>query len=178
MTSKKGIRYGNRFLWAYDVAAGVFLKHLIDEAEASEEADSPWLSQAVAQWRPQAVITEFGLTLEEEWSSSQRQTFIELAERACEKLAMRESIPTEEIVNWPLGDNLRIDLRGPDEVSTAPVVELGRAIIAIVSGNLPPSPEGGAWYYGLPGGRTSMRMKPSWDESARYSRKVQTDPSE
>jgi hypothetical protein len=178
MTKEKGVRFGDRFFWAFDVAAGVFLKHLIDEAAASEGADAPWLSEAVSRWRPQAVVTEFGLTLEEEWSSSQRQTFIELAERACGKLAMRESIPEEEIVNWKLVDNLRIDTRGAKEVLTAPVIELGRAIIAIVSGNLPPSPEGGAWYYGPPGGRTSIRMQPSWDESASYSRRVRKDPDE
>ena len=86
MTATKGIEFEGRFFWAYDVAAGVFLKHLIDEAEASEQADAAWLSQAVSDWRVQAVIIEFGLTLEEEWSSAQRQIFTELADAACKKL--------------------------------------------------------------------------------------------
>jgi hypothetical protein len=30
MTATKGIEFEGRFFWAYDVAAGVFLKHLID----------------------------------------------------------------------------------------------------------------------------------------------------
>jgi hypothetical protein len=97
MTATKGIAFEGRFFWAYDVAAGVFLKHLIDEAEASQQADAPWLSQAVSRWRVQAAVTECGLTLEEDWSSAQRQTFIELAEAACKKLAARESIPAKEI---------------------------------------------------------------------------------
>lgn len=83
MTATKGIEFEGRFFWAYDVAAGVFLKHLIDEAEASEYADEPWLSKAVSSWRLQAAITEFGLTLEEEWSGAQRAIFIELAEAVC-----------------------------------------------------------------------------------------------
>jgi hypothetical protein len=163
MTATKGIEFGNRFFWAYDVAAGVFLKHLIDEAEASGQTDVPWLSQALSDWRVQAAITECGLTLREDWSSEQRQTFIELAEGACKKLATRESIPAEEIVSWPLVDDLRIFPRGAKEVLTAPVIELGRAIIALVSGELPQSPKGEAWFYGTPTGRSTIRMDPEWN---------------
>ena len=88
----------------------MFLKYLIDEAEASEQAGEPWLSDAVSHWRVQAAITEFGLTLEEEWSSAQRQIFIKLAEGACKKLTTQESIPAEEVASWPLTDELRIFL--------------------------------------------------------------------
>jgi hypothetical protein len=160
MTATKGIEFGNRFFWAYDVAAGVFLKHLIDEAEASGQADVPWLSQALSDWRLQAAITELGLTLKEDWSSAQKQTFIELAERACQKLALRESIPANEIASWPLVDDLCIFPRGAKEVLTAPVIELGRAIIALVSGDLPQSPDGEVWFYGTPDGRSLLRMDP------------------
>ena len=161
MTATKGIQFEGRFFWAYDVAAGVFLKPLIDEAEASGQADAPWLSKAMSSWRVQASITELGFTLEEEWSSAQRQTFIKFAEGACQKLATRESIPAEEIVSWPLVDELRVSPRGAKEVLTAPVVELGRAIIALVSGSLPQSPEGEAWFYGTPTGRSTIRMAKS-----------------
>lgn len=164
MTATKGIKFGDRFFWAYDVAAGVFLKYLIDEAERSEETNSPWLSQAVSDWRVQAAITEFGLTLKEDWTSSQKQTFIELAERACRKLATRELIPAEEIASWPLKEDLRIFPRSNTEVPTAPVIELGHAIIALVSGNLPRAPQGEAWFYGTPTGRSTLRMNPPWDE--------------
>jgi hypothetical protein len=105
------------------------------------------------------VITEFGLTLGEEWSSAQRHIFIELADAACKKLATRESIPVEEIASWPLKDDLRIFPRTAKEVLTAPVIELGRAIIALVSGELPRPPEGEAWFYGTPTGRSTIRMR-------------------
>lgn len=154
---------GRRFFWAYDVAAGVFLKHLIDEAEASVHANEPWLSKAVSSWRVQASITEFGLTLEEEWSSAQRAIFIELAEDACKKLEIRESIPAKEVASWPMTDKLRIFPRSATEVLTAPIIELGRAIIALVYGNLPPSPKGEAWFYGTPTGRSTIQMDPSWN---------------
>ncbi|HKF46723.1 MAG TPA: hypothetical protein VKB38_05150 [Terracidiphilus sp.] len=158
MTATKGIEFGGRFFWAYDVAAGVFLKYLVDEAEASECANVPWLSEAVSRWRVQAALTECGLALEEKWSSAQRQVFIELAEGACEKLATRESIPAEEIAGWPLVDDLRIFPRSKTEILTAPIIELGHAIIALVSGNLPRAPKGEAWFYGTPKGRSTIRM--------------------
>jgi hypothetical protein len=164
MTATKGIRFGNRFFWAYDVAAGVFLKYLIDEAEASEDAKEPWLSDAVSHWRLQAAITEFGLTLEEQWTTAQRQVFIKLAEDVCRRLATRESIPAEEVASWPLKDDLRIFPRSRTEVLTAPIIELGHGIIAIMSGNLPRAPVGEAWFYGTPTGRSTIRMDPPWDE--------------
>lgn len=71
MTATKGIKFEGRFFWAYDVAAGVFLKHLIDEAEASEQAGEAWLSEAVSDWRAQAAIAEFGFTLKEPKNSGQ-----------------------------------------------------------------------------------------------------------
>jgi hypothetical protein len=158
MTKTKGIGFEGRFFWAFDVAAGVFLKYLVDEAEASEHANEEWLSDAVCRWREQAAITEFGLTLREQWSGAQRQIFIELAEGACNKLAAQESIPAEEVESWVLVDDLQICARGAKEVLTAPVIELGHAIIALVSGNLPRPPEGEAWFYGTPTGRSTIQM--------------------
>jgi len=112
VTATKAITYSERGFWAYDVAAGVFLKHLIDAAEASEEATAPWLSEAVSSWRVQAVITEFGFTLEEDWSAEQRESFIALAEEACAALAARDVIAAEEVVSWPFVDDMRIHPRG------------------------------------------------------------------
>jgi hypothetical protein len=42
---------------------------------------------------------------------------------------MRTSIPGEEIVAWPLLDDLRIYPRGATEVLTVPVIELGHGLI-------------------------------------------------
>ncbi len=133
MTSTKGIHFEGRFFWANQVAAGVFLKYLVEEAEASEHADEPWLSEAVSRWRVQAGIVEFSLTLEEQWSSAQREIFIMLADGVCKRLASRESIPGEEVASWRSVDNLRIgDFVPGVEICTAPIIELGHAIIALV----------------------------------------------
>ncbi len=153
MSKTKYVEYAGRGFWAYDVGLGVFLKHLIDAAEASDEAGTAWLSTAVSSWRDAACIPDIGLTLDAGLSAMQRQAFVALAEDACARLAKRLSIPAEEIVAWPMLDNLRIFPRGAPEVDTAPVVELGCAFIALVSGELPEAPAGNVWIYGTEAGR-------------------------
>jgi hypothetical protein len=156
VTKTQFVNYANGGFWAYDVALGVFLKHLIDAAEASGQADTTWLSSAVSSWRTVACFSDYGLTLDANWSAAQRQTFVALAEDACARLAARESIPAEEIAHWQLLEDVGIFPRGATEVLTAPVVELGRAIVALLSGRLPEAPEGKHWLYGTPTGRETL----------------------
>ena len=73
-------------------------------------------------------IADISLKLDESWSPAQRRTFVALAEDAT-RLATRTPIPAEEIVAWPLLDDLRIYPRGATEVLTAPVIELGHGLI-------------------------------------------------
>jgi hypothetical protein len=153
VSQTKYVEYADHGFWAYDVALGVLLKHLIDAAEASDEAGAAWISAAVSSWRAAAGIPNFGLTLDAGWSEHQRQKFVALAEDACARLAKRVSIPAGEIVAWPILDDLRIFPRGALEVETAPVIELGRAFIELVSGELPEPPAGKIWIYGTETGR-------------------------
>ena len=162
MSKTQFVRYGSRGFWAYDVALGIFLKHLIDTAVVSDQANTPWLSSAISSWREVACISDYGLTLDPNWSVAQRQIFIALAEGACSTLAARESIPAEEIVAWPLLEDLHIFPRGKPEVFTGPVVELGRAIIALVSEDLPEAPPGQDWFYGTPTGRGTIGRHKSY----------------
>ena len=156
MTATQYVEYENRGFWAYDVALGVFLKHLIDAAETSGQAETAWLATAISSWREVACFSDYGLTLGAGWSAAQKRDFIALAEDASAKLAKRASIPAEEITGWRLLDDLRIFPRGATEVLTAPVVELGRAIIELVSGELPEAPDGKFWFYGTPTGRQTL----------------------
>ena len=163
VSKTQSVTYEHNGFWAYDVAAGVFLKYLIDAAQASAEANTPWLSKAVLDWRVWAVVGDFEIGLGENWPTEQRATFVGLAEKACSALAARNSISAEEIVNWHFVDDYRIHTRGTKEVATAPVIELGRAMIALVCGELPQAPKGEAWIFGLPEGRSTIRMDASWD---------------
>lgn len=166
MSKTKFVEYGdlNRPLdvlphgfWAYDVALDIFLKHLIDAAEASEQADTPWLSDAISSWR-YACVPDYGLALDANWSAQQRRTFLALAEDACARIAARASIPAEEIVSWEILEDVYLYTRGQVEVLTAPIIELGRAIIALVSGELPEAPQGEIWLYGTPQGLQTLQM--------------------
>ena len=159
MSRTKYVEYRDRGFWAYDVAPDIFLKHLIDAAKASEEAGAPWLSAAIADWMRTASIAGIGLSPDPGWPGAQRQSFIELAGDACAVLEKRESISAEEIMAWPMLDDLRIYPRGVAEVFTAPVIEPGRAVIALVAGMLPDAPKGRAWFYGTETGRQTIGMK-------------------
>jgi hypothetical protein len=151
------VEFGNHGFWAYDVALGVFLKHLIDATEVSGQSDTTWLVSAVSSWRSVACISDFGLTLDKDWSVAQRQEFVALAEAANASLASRESIPAAEIARWQLLDDLRVFPRSATELFTAPIIELGHAIIALVSGRLPEAPEGETWLYGTSNGRETLK---------------------
>src|SRR5258708_24236630 len=107
MTATQYVECENRGFWAYDVALGVFLKHLIDAAEASDQAKTAWLSTAISSWREVACISDYGLMLDAGWSAGQRQAFIALPEDASARLAKRASISAEEIGGWRLLDQLR-----------------------------------------------------------------------
>jgi hypothetical protein len=150
------IEFGRQGFWAYDVAVGVFLKHLIDAAEGHPQGVLPWLKDAISMWRFQACFSDFGMTIEEKWTPHQLQTFLTLAEQACAALEQRESIPAQEIVSWPLLEDYHVFPRGAEFVATAPVVELARAIIALVKGELVDAPKGQIWLYGTPEGRTTI----------------------
>jgi hypothetical protein len=156
VSQKKFARYEAHGFWVYDVALGVFLKHLIDAAEATDQAGTLWLSTAISSWREVACVPDYGLRFAADWSAAQKQTFIALVEDASARLARRASIPAEEIVSWQLLDDLRICPRGATEVHSGPVVELGRAIIALVSEELPEAPGGETWLYGTPTGRQTI----------------------
>jgi hypothetical protein len=150
------VGYSGQGFWAYDLALGIFLKHLIDAAEASDYAGTPWLSSAISNWRIVACISDFCLDFDLTLPEVERQVFITMAEDACTKLSQRASIPAEEIAAWTILDDLRIFPRGATEVSTAPIVELGEAIVALISGTLPEAPGGTLWFYGVPNGRTTI----------------------
>ena len=164
MSKTKYVRYDDRGFWAYDVALGVFLKHLIDAAEANDQATSAWLSRATQSWREVACISDFGLTFDSHWSEADRLTFLTLAETACSRLSQRTSIPAQEIVNWRMLDDLQIFPRGATQVLTFPIVELGQAIIALVRGELPEAPcrEGMAVW-------NAKRSRRAWNDAVTLS---------
>ena len=138
---------GNGF-WAFDVVSAVFLKYLIDTATPLlDDVHQSWLSYAVARWREDAVISDFGLFLDDSWSTEQIHAFTALAGDACDALAKRETIPASEIESWRMVDDLSCYTRGLPFVPTASAIRLGRAVIQLVNGTLPEPPVGTWWFF-------------------------------
>jgi len=159
MTSKQYVEYRDRGFWAYDVALGILLKHVIDIAEPlAANPNTEWLASAVSDWRVPAAISDYGLEINKNWSATQLDVFVNLFDRACRSLNQRDAIDAEEIESWMILEDLYLSSRGAPKIFTAPVVELGRAIIALVEGTLPAAPSGTAWFYGVPQGRTTIGM--------------------
>lgn len=150
MSRSMFVQYRDRGFWAYDVVLHVFLKHLIDvAAPRATEPEHAWLAEAVAQWRVYACLTDFGFSINEEWSEDRIELVVSLCEEASGKVGDRESIGSEEIKAWPIHDHMRIDPRDEEQVPTRPVVRIGWAIIGLVRGTLGPPPPNCWWFYGL-----------------------------
>jgi hypothetical protein len=157
VSQKKFVSCGDDGFWAYDVALGVFLKHLIDVADVHGYGDLPWLREEVSSWRVAACVPDLGLCLDAV-SSANVTLFTDLARQACDELSGRDRIAAEEMASWTILEDLKIFPRGAKEVETGPVVELGRAIIELATGRLPPPPDGTLWLYGAPEGLTTLRL--------------------
>jgi hypothetical protein len=160
MSQTQFVEYRQSGFWAYDVALGVFLKHLIDVAEELRlEHERRWLTETVQSWRVVACVNDYGLAIGEEWSAAQIATFLELAREACVRIGRRESFAATEMEAWSVLEGRGVFARGASEVASGPIVELGEAIVALLEGELPSAPPGAAWLYGTPSGRRTIAMR-------------------
>lgn len=163
MTQAQFVSYEQGGFWAYDVALGVVLKHLVDVAveRISSPPEEPWLSDAISWWRVVACVSDYGLDLGEGWTPSQTETFLELLGEARSRIASRPTFSAAEMAGWQVLDGQGIFARGASEVVTAPIVELANAIVALLTGSLSPPPPDTAWFFGAPTGRRTIAMRAS-----------------
>ena len=174
MSKTTFIIYRNRDFGAFDVIAAVFLKHLVDVAAPLAATHGSWLAETVKRWRVDtALVSSFGMHLEEKWSDSQVDIVVGLIEATCTVLGKRKTIPSGEIQSWELQDGMRIFTRGLQEVPTARVIEFGRAIISLLRGTLPECSDGSNWYYGIDGRTTFADLKAKVSESRKQLLKEQ-----
>lgn len=160
MSQNQFIEYRKRGFWAYDVALGVFLKHLIDiTEEQSREPEERWLVEAVHWWRIVCCVNSYGLTLGADWSAPQIATFTRLAREACVRIRLRESFLATEMKAWSILEGEGVFARGASEGLAGPIVELGEAIVALIEGKLPAAPAGRIWLYGTPSGRCPIATR-------------------
>jgi hypothetical protein len=152
MSRNMFINFRGRDIGVYDVAFSVLAKHLVDAALAHPSIAEPWLAEAARRWGVEAVITDCGMHLDDDWSPRQVAIVIELLGHACDALSSREEIPREEIESWSFDHEagpLRVETRGEDVMETARVITLGRAIADLLRGTLAETPPNHTCFFGF-----------------------------
>lgn len=157
MSKTMYIEYHGEGFWAYDVAVGVFLKHLIDQACLHNQSN--WLGDCVELWRLNAVVSDFGMHLNHDWSDTERKTVQVLIGEACQELKKINMVSADEAASWRLHAGQGVCLRGEAQVSTAPAIELGKAVSLLLEGSLPAAPPGYWWFYGASQDITTIKKK-------------------
>ncbi len=143
------VEFRDRGFWAFDVVSGIFLKHLVDVATARlARQHEAWLADAVEHWRFNAVVSDCGLFLEDDWTDEQIQSVRELSAAACDLLGKRIEISAEEMSSWQLLDGQGVFPRGLASVTTESAIRLGRAIIQLLDGSFSEAPQGTWWFFG------------------------------
>jgi hypothetical protein len=161
--SKTGfVEYRGQNFWIYDVAKGVFLKHLIDAAtEYTKKHDASWLDEVIKSWRVSAIVGELGISLGNDASDEQRSVLKDLIHQTCFRLSSIDGFSAEELHSWKILNGEGVHSRGAPFVATQPVIELGQAILMLLDEKLPKAPDGYWWFYGLPSGRSTIKMRNS-----------------
>jgi hypothetical protein len=167
----KTIEYAGRAVWVIDDALAVLMTYMLDALGDRDPSDQPaWLTEQIPDLRVTAGVSDYGWTIDRGSSltGARARELIALVEDACQRLASDHPIPLDEALTWKMLDDLpvigRPNLWG-DPINIEPVLELGRAIVALIDGTLEPPPAGTWWCFGWPSGRTTIRMNVAWDEA-------------
>jgi hypothetical protein len=156
MSRSKPVGFGaGAEFWAYDAALAILLAQVVDAVAALPMALRPrWWSQYEEELRIQAAVSDLYFDLA---ACPDREEFAVLLEQASAQLLDRELVSAEEAAGWKVIGDSAVIFRGPLE--TAPVAELGHALVALLRGRLVKPPAGTWWFYGAPGGRSTIAMK-------------------
>ena len=143
------VNFRDNGFWVFDVVSSVFLKHMIDAAADSVCAKESWLVNAVQNRRVNAVISDMGIFLDDDWSQRQVETVIDICRAAITTIRRNGNTPASKIESEPLIDDLHIFARGIDPIPSLPIARFGDAMIALLTNNLPEPPAGHWWFYSL-----------------------------
>ena len=134
--------------WAYDVVSSVLANFMVAAANKIESHNT-WLSESIHSWRINAVVSEYGFHLADDWSADQIEVVRKLCVEASESIRKLGDFDAETVESWPQIDGGKICTRGHDIIPAEPVAKLGDAIVALLDGDLPDAPESHWWFYGL-----------------------------
>ena len=154
----------------YDAALSVLLAQMIRMVEDMPAQGRPhWWAACEHDLRIQSAISDFVFDLHLGLDDAQREQLAQLIEGAADALLSRQTVTPEEAAGWRVLDDLPVIFRGNEPQDTRPVAELGWALAALIRGSLPAPPAQTLWFYGAPGGRTTILMRqPGIDDNQTY----------
>jgi hypothetical protein len=142
-----------REIWVYDVALSLLLGELIRTVERLPPGRRPaWWAARAEDLRVQAMVSDLYLDLTDDLDAGDHGEFARLLEEAAERLRQHGAVTPDDVAGWPVPVTFRGD--GPED--TEPVAELGHALADLIRGTLPQPPAGTLWFYGAPGGRSTI----------------------
>lgn len=154
------VNFRDNGFWAYDVPSSIYLKFLIDAAvEFSNHRSQVWLTEAIQHWRVNALMSEFGLHLDDHWDELAVKDVIELCATASQAVRNHGNVSHSDVLDWDILDGQSIFLRGHDPVPYEPIARIGDAIVALLTNALPIPPVGHWWFFALADEIETIEMK-------------------
>lgn len=148
---------GNGF-WAYDVSLSILLAEMIGVAEETSELPR-WLVGVLGKLRVHAVVPDLLLDLDFGLDEAQLDAFLTLLNDAKGRLLRRKIVTAGEAAEWRVLEDHKVLWRGADKVATAPIAELGEAMIQLIRGTIQVAPSGTWWCFGVEDGPRTIPMR-------------------
>jgi hypothetical protein len=161
MSKTTPVTFRGRGFWAFDVSLSILLAELIDLAEGlGPDQRPPWLAGALPTLRVHAIVgADFQFSPDLGLEDGQLDGLVALFAEASRRLRLRRTVTAAEAAQWRVLDDQTVLWRPAAAVETAPIAELGEAIIRLLRGTLPPAPPGTWWCFGLSGGPQTVAMR-------------------
>lgn len=140
--------------------SSVYLKFLIDAAvQVSNNRPQVWLTDSIQHWRVNALMSDFGLHLNDDWTESEVKAVIEMCGSASQAVRIHGDVSYFDVSDWDILDGQSIYLRGHDPVPYEPVARIGDAIVALLTNTLTNPPIGHLWCFTLADEIGTIEMK-------------------
>ena len=119
--------------WVFDVCASILFAEMAAVASKTPAAGcSAWLADLEHQLRVHAIVSDFGIPLDE-WCDGHEEQFLALVTEAGRRLAGRGTVTAQQAAAWIVLDGTPIIWRGQDVVDTDLIVTFADALAAIIA---------------------------------------------
>lgn len=116
MTRSVYVEFRDDRFWVYDVVSTIFAKCLVDVACPFEDTQGPWLQDAIHEWRVNAIVSDYCIYLNDDWTPSQVEFVAYLFAKVSTQLRGMGRLSLREVASWRvLGEPLFA--RGHDPIA-------------------------------------------------------------